>query len=97
MIDSSGQITGNRFLQTYQPEIWSVEKDTIYALVLATENAIEYAQECLAKHDQELGRTTKKNKTWAETIERDIERAKIALDLFAREADKNTRVTQCAR
>jgi hypothetical protein len=74
----------NQFLQTYQPEQWVVEKDTIYALVLAAENAIEYARECLAKHDQELGRTTKKNNTWAKTIERDIEQAELALELYKR-------------
>ena len=72
----------NKFLQTFQAEKWVVEKDTIYALVLAAENAIEYARECLTKHDQELGRTTKKNKNWAETIEKDIRQAELALELY---------------
>lgn len=59
-------------MQTYQPEIWSVKKDDIYAAIAATESGIEYAQECLATHDQSLGRTTRKNKRIAEQIENDL-------------------------
>lgn len=55
-----------------QPEIWQVKKDVIYAAIPAVEAGLEYAKECLATHDTSLGRTTKKNKTWAETIEKDI-------------------------
>jgi hypothetical protein len=56
----------------YQPEIWHVEKDTIYAATNAVESGLEYARECLAQHEMILGRTTLKNKTWAETMEKDI-------------------------
>jgi hypothetical protein len=82
MIGSSGEITGNPFLQTYQAEKRVIEKDTIYALVLAAENGLEYAMECLAIHDQQLGRTTKKNKSWAERMEMDIRQMKLALELY---------------
>ena len=47
---------------TYQPEIWTVKKDDIYAAITAIESGICYAQECLATHDLSLGRTTRKNK-----------------------------------
>lgn len=57
---------------SYVPEVWNVEKDVIYAAILAVESGLEYARECLATHDSALGRTTHKNKTWAETIESDI-------------------------
>jgi hypothetical protein len=72
----------NEFLQTYQPEKWIVEKDTIEALLLAAQNGLAYARECLAEHDTNLGRTTKKNQSWAETIERDIRQAELALELY---------------
>jgi hypothetical protein len=57
---------------TFQPEIWTVEKNVIYAAISAVESGLEYARLSLAEHDTALGRTTKKNKTWAETIEQDI-------------------------
>ena len=57
---------------SYQPEIWQVEKDVIYAAIPAVEAGLEYARECLTTHDSSLGRTTHKNKTWAETMEKDI-------------------------
>jgi hypothetical protein len=59
-------------IDTYQPEIWHVEKDTIYAAIPAVASGLECARECLAQHDSALGRTTLKNKTWAETLEKDI-------------------------
>ena len=56
----------------YIPENWLVKKDTIYAAITAIEDGLEYARECLAQHEAALGRTTLKNKTWAETMEKDI-------------------------
>ena len=59
-------------MEGYIPEIWRVEKDVIYAATPAVEFGLEYARECLATHDSALGRTTHKNKTLAESMERDI-------------------------
>ena len=56
----------------YIPEVWFVAKDVIYAAIPAVESGLEYARECLTTHDSALGRTTHKNKTWAETMEKDI-------------------------
>ena len=63
---------------TYQPEIWSVKKDDIYAAITAIESGICYAQECLATQDQSLGRTTRKNKSSAERMESDLRQMSLA-------------------
>lgn len=67
---------------TYQPEIWRVEKDTFYAALSAIEAGLEYAKECLAQHETALGRTTLKNKTWAETMEKDIRHMERTLEML---------------
>ena len=69
-------------MDTYLPEIWRVEKDVIYAAIPAVENGLEYARECLAQHDAALGRTTLKNKAWAETMEKDIRHMERTLELL---------------
>lgn len=48
----------------------------------AIEVGLEYARQCLTNHDAALGRTTHKNRTWAETIEGEIQQMKNALDLL---------------
>ena len=53
---------------TYTPELWSVKKDVIYAAIQSVQFGLEYARECLSAH----GRTTYKNKRWAEAMEKDI-------------------------
>jgi hypothetical protein len=35
-------------------------------------NGLEYARECLSEHDARLGRSSLKNKAWAEVMEKDI-------------------------
>lgn len=74
--------------QTYQPEIWKVKKDTIYAAIGAVEDGLEFAKSCLEEHDLNLGRTTKKNKCWAETIENSIRDMKIALEMLKSAPEK---------
>lgn len=66
--------------ENYIPEVWRVRKDTIYAATSAVESGLEYARECLATHDAALGRTTRKNKAWAETMEKDIRHLTAPLD-----------------
>ena len=60
----------------YIPEIWSVEKDTIYAAIPAVESGLAYARECLVQHEKDtiyaVKPVTLKNKTWAERMEKDI-------------------------
>lgn len=66
--------------QSYQPEMWTVAKDVIYAAIPAVEAGLEYTQELLAQHEVSLGRTTRKNKLTAEAMERDLEQMRRALD-----------------
>lgn len=55
------------------------EKDTICA---AIQSGLEYARECLATHETNLGRTTLKNKNVAETIEKDIRQMEGTLEML---------------
>lgn len=66
--------------QGYQPELWTVKKDDIYAAIHAVQNGLEYARECLSAHDSNLGRTTLKNRTWAERMEEDIRHMESTLN-----------------
>lgn len=68
------------FAKEYIPEKTVFERDFVLCdLKLAIEAGLEYTQECLARHDQELGRTTRKNESWAKIMEADIEKMKQAL------------------
>jgi len=69
-------------LAQYQPEIWPVAKDVIYAAIPAVEAGLDYARECLLTHDTSSGRTTLKNKTWAEHIEDDMRNMQVALSML---------------
>lgn len=46
------------------------------------ETGLEHTQGCLIDHDVALGRTTRKNQLWAETLERDIEKMKDQLSFM---------------
>lgn len=73
---------GAKIMQSYVPEVWSVEKDTVLALKQAAESGLEYARECLAEHDARLGRTIKKNLSWSLEMEADIRQMENALELY---------------
>ena len=68
------------FPDQYQPTVLSVKKDFIYAAISALEAGLEYAQECLIRHDQNLGRTISRNKREAEYMEEDIRKIKAAIE-----------------
>lgn len=73
-------------LDGYMREIWRVEKDVIYAAIPAVESGLEYARECLTSH---------KNKTWAETMERDIRHMERTLAML-RACGPNDKLTDAA-
>lgn len=73
---------GEKIIQTYQPEMWVVEKGTIRALKKAAETGLEYAKEALAEHDATLGRSTIKNASWASSMEEHIRQMENALKLY---------------
>jgi hypothetical protein len=58
--------------QKYIPEIWPIKKDLVYKLIPCLEAGLENTQTALAEHDATFGRTTAKNKMWAEALEREI-------------------------
>jgi hypothetical protein len=89
ILEENGRNNMEELFIEYQPEIWKVEKDTIYAAISAVEAGLEYAKECLAVHDTSLGRTTLKNKNWAETIEKDIRELTKTLAMLKNERNKN--------
>lgn len=63
----------------YEEERWCLPKDAILAARDAIECGIEHAKEALAVHDSNLGRTTRKNASWANQIEEDIQQMQAAL------------------
>ena len=63
----------------YEPEVWHVRKDYIYAAITSIQDGLSYASECLRDHDERLGRTTRANKLGAEIMEKDIEQMTLSL------------------
>lgn len=61
-------------------EIKRLVPDTNPDVRTALDNGIEYAQECLAQHDTNYGRTTPANAREAESIEQHIRQMKAALE-----------------
>ena len=70
------------FELNFIPEIWQVKKDTIYAAITAVEDGLEFAKSSLEEHDLNFGRTTKKNKCWAEAIESSIRHMESTLTML---------------
>lgn len=66
-------------LQEYQPEMWTVRKDDIYAAHAALRDGIEYTRELLAIHDRDLGRDHRSNRIAAEHMEKAIAGMQCAL------------------
>ena len=58
--------------QEYIPEIWSIKKDLVYKAISCLQGGLENTQSALVEHDVALGRTTTKNRMWAETLEQEI-------------------------
>jgi len=63
----------------YEPEKWTVLKDHVYGAIRALQSGLEYAKECASTHELNLGRTTYKNRVWAEQIDSDICKMQKAL------------------
>ncbi len=63
----------------YEPEMWTVPKDAIYAAMPALMSGLDYARSALIEHDGANGRTTRKNQKWAEQMESDIRQIEAAL------------------
>ena len=74
-----------------QPEHWWIEKFTLLNALDSLAAGLEHAQHVLSEHDASLGRTTRKNKSWAETLESDIRNIEKSIkDLKTIEASHTT-------
>lgn len=71
---STGIAIGTKlnYCHTYQPEDVTIRKDAVYNAENALKKGLEYAKDALTNHDTSVGRTTYKNKAWAELMEKDI-------------------------
>jgi len=63
----------------YQPHMWNVKQDDVEFAEHVIRKGLEYAEESLRTHDVAIGRTTYKNKMWAETMEADIRQMQASL------------------
>ena len=68
--------------QTYQPETVAIPTLELQNIIDALEAGLEHTQTVLAEHDASLGRTTRQNKSWAETLEKDIEFLKARINFL---------------
>lgn len=53
----------------------SIDEEIVREAISVCETAIESTQECLASHDERLGRTTKKNNALATMYEEEIQQS----------------------
>jgi len=67
-------------IQGFQPEKWPVDKNLLRSCLDAIESGLEHTNYVLIEHDSSLGRTTRKNKSWAETLENDIRLMKTCIE-----------------
>jgi len=58
--------------QTFQPITIAVDVNTLRNIKDALATGEEFARDALTEHDAALGRSTQKNRRWAEAIETDI-------------------------
>lgn len=73
MKDSSNSEIPSRRSQKHLPEMWTIKKDLVDKIIPCLEAGLENTQSALAEHDASLGRTTTKNRMWAETLEKQIQ------------------------
>jgi len=62
-----------------EPTICTVPAEEILAARRAIESGIEYLKMCLQEHDQNLGRTTLKNRRWGEQMDSDLQEMLVIL------------------
>jgi hypothetical protein len=75
--------------QHYQPVTIRVNETELMNIFDNLESGLEYMQGELTGHDAALGRTTKKNRSWAETIESDILKTKQSMEILAKTLNKS--------
>ena len=66
-------------IQEYEPETISIPKLEVENIIDALKAGLEHTESVLIEHDNNLGRTTRKNELWAKQLEKDIEFIKSSL------------------
>lgn len=66
----------------YEPETIAIPILELQNIIDALEAGLEHTQTVLTEHDASLGRTTRKNKSWAEHLEKDIEFLKARISML---------------
>jgi hypothetical protein len=64
------------------PTVYQIDDQAIRKARTAIESGIEYLNMCRAEHEQNLGRTTLKNRMWAERMDSDLNDMIAILDLL---------------
>jgi len=70
---------GGIMMVELHPTFVSVNEEVLRRALAVADDAREFAQELLTRHDEDLGRTTMKNKMWAEQLEKSIAQAKVGI------------------
>jgi hypothetical protein len=65
--------------QAYEPEMRTVQKDLIYAVITAIASGLDHARDNLAQHEAAFGRARPRHKREAEFIEGEIAQMEAAL------------------
>ena len=66
-------------MQEMSKTFCSVDEEVLRRALACSEDSKEFATELLTVHDANLGRTTRKNKMWAETLELAIRNADLSI------------------
>lgn len=63
----------------YEPVSIAIDQHLLANIYENLQDGVEYMHNALTEHDSTLGRSTKKNRSWAETIEVDLVKAKQSI------------------
>ena len=86
---SDGEVTESGVWPEPKPIFLTFDFRDVLAFGVAIGSGIEYLRECIAVHESNLGRTTLKNKLWAERMEADLKQMQDSaarLEKFSRAA-----------
>jgi hypothetical protein len=73
------KLGAQRDMNEYEPATTAVDEFFLFDCKELLETGLEFTQAALAEHDASLGRTTFKNKSWAETMEESIARMRSCI------------------
>jgi hypothetical protein len=90
MCETVGRNSGTTFCSLRrEAKRMVVDREILVRALQSAEDAKEWASELLTVHDQNLGRTTTKNKMWAEHLEKSIVAAKASISELIEALDRD--------